>query len=741
MFNFIKKIWVKIKSADKKLIGSVSLAAAVLILAPNIADGQAGPIGWLLGGLIDIQYTLIAKVFFGISWVISLLGGLLVSVIIFFLEMVINISNGIVNAPPVRVGFPIVLGVANLGFVTAIIVIAIGTILRSQTYNMKKMLANVVIMAVLVNFGLVISGAIIGFSNKVTTYFLESMTGGNPFNFATIMAQTMNPQKAILSLEGIKIDEVGKEESQQDKDTLAGLGTMATGKIGGFLIPIISLNLTIITLVLMIITLAILVFSFIVRYIKLTFALILLPGAWMASVFPSLKSWNKKWWDLFIKQAIYPPVVLFFIWLAMRVQADMAALPELNFQSTGDGVFKILGNIIGVPLQTVLQSAVLAGLMLGGDYVAKAMGAAGAGVAIKTSDGMKKWAGGRAKYFGQRAGVRALDTGVAKKATEKLSSLGASSGPAGRFLTAPLRQLGYQGVRAKEKMSSSAAKSYKDAVDKMGDEELKARAKAATGLELAAILDKANKNPKLMRGVIDNIPEEVKQNLSNDKELYKRYGYEKTHEAAMLESGVTIAEKHKTFEAAKNAYDKKMADANLSEAQKEEAAKEFVKAEKEFTDAIKKLSADGANSLLFAKKKDSDGKPTDEFVMPPEQRMATMQQLLTKGGWNPGTFTEFLKKAQEGGNDDQIKELIKDMDAARIGPAFVKAMKNGAMKNLGLGGEDVFGEEKFNEAQKIHGSKNVKDRRRETRDRLKKEGKNYSDGVLDDLEAADNLDE
>lgn len=698
MFNFIKKIWVKIKSADKKLIGSVSLAAAVLILAPNIADGQAGPIGWLLGGLIDIQYTLIAKVFFGISWVISLLGGLLVSVIIFFLEMVINISNGIVNAPPVRVGFPIVLGVANLGFVTAIIVIAIGTILRSQTYNMKKMLANVVIMAVLVNFGLVISGAIIGFSNKVTTYFLESMTGGNPFNFATIMAQTMNPQKAILSLEGIKIDEVGKEESQQDKDTLAGLGTMATGKIGGFLIPIISLNLTIITLVLMIITLAILVFSFIVRYIKLTFALILLPGAWMASVFPSLKSWNKKWWDLFIKQAIYPPVVLFFIWLAMRVQADMAALPELNFQSTGDGVFKILGNIIGVPLQTVLQSAVLAGLMLGGDYVAKAMGAAGAGAALKASGSMQKWAGGKAKYFGQRAGVRALDTSAGKKATEKLAALGASRGPAGRLMTMPARALGFKLANVKEKMKSSTTKYDKDDISKMGEEEKLLRAKSATGLELAALLDDASKNPKLMAKIVGSLSDKQKQELAENKDLYERYGYGKTHEAANLEDGETGRKAYEgNVQPAKEEYEKVKNDPSATEEQKKEAQKKFEDSIEKFAETIKKISPDGAHNLLFGK--DENG----EFKMDKEMRATMMQALTGPKGWNPGKFNEFLQKASDSDNLSEISSLFEGANPQNISKAVVKALENGALKNLAIDGEAVMGKELFEKAKEIHG--------------------------------------
>lgn len=734
MFNFIKKIFLSEKLNSRKSICAVLLVATIFLVSPNISHGF----------FIDIAYTFIAKIAFGISWIIALIGGFMVGVIIVALQMILNISDGIVNSAPVQVGFPIILSVANLGFVTAIIAIAIGTILRSQTYNMKKMLANVVIMAVLVNFGLVISGAIIGFSNRVTGYFLDSMTGGNIAEFATIMAQTMNPQKAFVSLEGISItgtttDAATTTISKTDQNALAQLGKGATNEdtksIGSFLVPIISVFLTIATLVLMIITLAVLVFSFIMRYIKLTFALILLPGAWMASIFPSLKSWNGKWWDLFIKQAIYPPVVLFFLWLAMRVREDLANIPGLTFESASKsgGITEFLGNIVGVPLQGVMQAAVLAGLMLGGDYVAKSMGAAGAGAATKASAGMQKWAGGKVKTGLRRTGVAALDSRGTKWTTGKISSglgaagaalggVGAGRGAFGKFISKPVRGLGglvsgagnaaeRYAVRGKEQMSASASKSYKDDVAKMGDEELKIRAKAATGLELAAILDKASKNPKLMRGVIDNLPESTRNKLPADKDLYKRYGYDKAHDAAMLESGMTVKEKYDAFELATKKFEGVMATTGLTAEKREEAEKEFAKAEKEFTDSVKKLSSDGANGLLFAKEKGPDGKPGDKFQLDDKYRTALMQQLITKNGWNPGTFTDFLKKAQEGGNDVLIRDLVKDMDTKKIGPAFIKAMNNGAMKNLGIEGEDVFGEEKFREAKRINKVKDKGDRR------------------------------
>ena len=54
-----------------------------------------------------------------------------------------------------------------------IIVIALATILRIESYSIKKMLWKLVVMAILVNFGLVIIAPIFGFSNALTQYFLN----------------------------------------------------------------------------------------------------------------------------------------------------------------------------------------------------------------------------------------------------------------------------------------------------------------------------------------------------------------------------------------------------------------------------------------------------------------------------------------------------------------------------------------------------------------------------------------
>ncbi|MCH8287370.1 hypothetical protein IIB79_12740, partial [candidate division KSB1 bacterium] len=68
-----------------------------------------------------------------------------------------------------------------------LLAIAIGTILRLESYNFKKLLPKVVIMAVLVNFSLVITGLIIDFSQVIL------------FTFATAFAETGGKGAAQLA--------------------------------------------------------------------------------------------------------------------------------------------------------------------------------------------------------------------------------------------------------------------------------------------------------------------------------------------------------------------------------------------------------------------------------------------------------------------------------------------------------------------------------------------------------------
>ena len=77
--------------------------------------------------------------------------------------MALNAS--IIKSPSVKLGWTMTRNFANLGFVLAMIFIAYATMLRLQNYDIK-MLGRLVVIALLINFSLAISGVILDFSTK-----------------------------------------------------------------------------------------------------------------------------------------------------------------------------------------------------------------------------------------------------------------------------------------------------------------------------------------------------------------------------------------------------------------------------------------------------------------------------------------------------------------------------------------------------------------------------------------------
>src|SRR3989344_6609258 len=185
--------------------------------APNDTDSGDSTAGKIVnrffGGIGAILGSAIAWIVYVINYIIATIFGVFISIIAWFIGIVIQINTNIVNTPIVQNGFSITLAVANLGFVMAIIVIAIMTILRYETYALKQTLWKLVAAAILVNFSLVIAGAILNFADNLSLYFLDGFNQGcttgtstgvpgftnSPLDcFATSVAGAFAPQRVFL---------------------------------------------------------------------------------------------------------------------------------------------------------------------------------------------------------------------------------------------------------------------------------------------------------------------------------------------------------------------------------------------------------------------------------------------------------------------------------------------------------------------------------------------------------------
>jgi hypothetical protein len=186
------------KFIKKNKIILIALLVLAILIPITAAHAQSSFIE-------NIAYKAIGRFFFGISWLIGVIAGFFLMIAGWLIETFMQLNEGIVNSYVVQLGFKVTLSIANLAFVAGIIVIAIATILRKETYGIKKILWKLITAAILVNFSLVLAGDLINFSDQVTRSFMNSAFpvdgGGTSINqFSMKMMNAFAPQKMTDSV-------------------------------------------------------------------------------------------------------------------------------------------------------------------------------------------------------------------------------------------------------------------------------------------------------------------------------------------------------------------------------------------------------------------------------------------------------------------------------------------------------------------------------------------------------------
>ena len=288
------------------------------------------------------------------SWV-STLFTFFITIGAWLIDFGLSLTNQVYNMNAVQNGFGVMLSLANLGFVLAIIIIAVATILQREAYGYKKVLWRLVAMAILVNFGLVITAPIIGFANGMTSYFEHSIQGGT----SGISAFTSQIATKLNVGAGQIAPTINQQSSAPDRFTQSLLSLV-------FLIVfkfVVALAFFLIGALLF------------VRFIWLAVLLILLPLAWLTWIFPNFSHQFSKWWQKFIHWTFFAPAAMFFIWLATNI--SKAYTSSLQNGNTAGGALVATTGLPGTVSQFA-NNLVVVGIMIGGLLAASKL-AEGAG--------------------------------------------------------------------------------------------------------------------------------------------------------------------------------------------------------------------------------------------------------------------------------------------------------------------------------------------------------------------------
>ena len=267
-----------------------NLTFLTTILLVTLGSFAFGPTAH--AGAVDTFILYIGK---GLALAIQGLGALFI-LVMGWLQGVLY-YNQYISQPAVINGWKIVLSLCNMFFILILLVIAIATILRRESYGAKQLLGKLLIAAVLINFSKEICGVILDFAQILITSFASVVSPGRLTNLLNIQ----NYQSLNATLE------TGKD---------------AQGKAASLENTVLALAFTLIFLFVAFITVLALAGVLLMRIMMIWIYVILSPLAFFLDTFPAGQKYAGQWWSEFTKQVISGPVLAFFIWLAFSIQTS-----------------------------------------------------------------------------------------------------------------------------------------------------------------------------------------------------------------------------------------------------------------------------------------------------------------------------------------------------------------------------------------------------------------------------------
>lgn len=322
-------------------------------------------------------------------------------------------------------GWPFLQGIANLGFIMALLYIAFSTATGLGDFGARRMLPRLLIAALLINFSLVIGGMIIDASRLVMAAMIRGL--GNPGITeigSRLLAQSPSFYHPLL--DGPK--RYAKKPAavfQINNSIFLPLEQIAGSALkSGCAVPtppkqppnncllfpsdsyeiVLALMLGTALAWAIFIGLIVVTAGLFVRYIALVLLLMVSPLAYLAIAFPGLQSMQKEWWSNFIKFVLYGPISLFILILMSKVidAGNQVATPALQGNFAAEFLVKIpitVGLFWGlcfIATKTAMQFGKMGaeGTLNFGKRIART--ASGAGLAIGAGRDVGKYVTGSA---------------------------------------------------------------------------------------------------------------------------------------------------------------------------------------------------------------------------------------------------------------------------------------------------------------------------------------------------------
>lgn len=398
--------------SKKFLAGFLIIAILSLMLPVHQAQAQTTWLGKVASGAARVGKSILpAAMTVGataLKAVVALalvkwLSGIIVKLagLIFNMSLGLALDNENYSSSKIKAiddGWTFSRDVVNIFFIFILLFIAIATILGIESYGAKSLLARLIIVALLVNFSLLATRAVIYISNSLAVQIYNSqinIADSDKEAGAIATALGLKFKKNLGAVVIDRFDIVKLLTRAPNSDT--GLTTAA---LGITLLQLAAIVISILAAFLLFVA----SFLFITRMAVLWLLMILAPFGFVFLILPATRSYAQQWWKKLIDQAVFAPAFLFLFFIALKVLGSLGDLIDKAGKIESETEFVAL-----LLLQVTLAFILLFSSLM----VAKQLGIYGADGAI----GMAKKGGAWTRGFAAR---HTIGRGAAKLKESKL---------------------------------------------------------------------------------------------------------------------------------------------------------------------------------------------------------------------------------------------------------------------------------------------------------------------------------
>ncbi len=288
-------------------IFAIVVAGSILPAGNVLAASVGESVGGFVLDLIAPLLYLIFYVFLYIAYIVAWIGADVINITLdpSIMNSVLNISAG----SSLYQGWSIFRDIANLLFILILLLIAFGTIFQSNTYNAKKSLPMLILVAFLINFSAMITGVVIDFTNILMFGIIKMMCAGS----ATSCSQDFFSALMKVADDLFNKYSITGALSFDFKDAAA----IAISAIYVFIYGIILMALGVFLLI---------------RIAFFALLVVVSPLAFFGLVAPGLKSLYSKWWDNLLQYAFFGPIAALMLYVSGLMAQNTIAIPAGIFE-------------------------------------------------------------------------------------------------------------------------------------------------------------------------------------------------------------------------------------------------------------------------------------------------------------------------------------------------------------------------------------------------------------------------